>query len=72
MSKSLFLPEVGLIREPVVLAHVGIGRTKWREMVKAGQAPAPQLLSPRVSVYSAEAIRAWIAAQCAAVGKVAA
>lgn len=61
VSKSLFLPEVGFVREPVVLAHVGVGRTKWRELVKAGEAPSPQKWSERISVYSAADIRRWIA-----------
>lgn len=72
MSKSTSLPEIGLVREPVVLAHVGVGRTKWREMVKAGKAPAPRRISERVSVYDASAVRNWIAEQCAPANKVAA
>lgn len=60
-----FLPEVGFVREPVVLAHVGVGRTTWRELVKAGKAPAPQRWSERITVYSAAEIRAWIAEQTA-------
>lgn len=68
MSKSLYLPEVGLIREDVVLAHVGVGRTKWRGLVKSGQAPAPRRLSERISVYDASAIRKWIADQMAPQG----
>lgn len=63
MANPLFLPEVGFVREPVVLAHVGVGRTKWREMVKAGEAPAPQKWSERISVYDASAIRRFIAAR---------
>ncbi len=59
--KSLTLPEVGFVREPVVLAHVGFGRTKWREMVAAGQAPAPRRLGPRCTMYDAALVRAWIA-----------
>ena len=61
MQKPPFLPEVGFVREPVVLAHVGVGRTKWREMVKSGEAPAPQRWSERISVYDASAIRRFIA-----------
>ena len=66
MSKSLFLPEVGLIREDVVLPHVGVGRTTWRAFVKAGTAPAPIRLSERISVYDATAIRQWIAEKATA------
>lgn len=58
-----FLPPVGFVREPVVLAHVGVGRTRWREMIKAGEAPAPQRWSSRVSVYNAAQIHAWIEAR---------
>ena len=65
VSKPIFLPEVGFVREPVVLAHVGVGKTKWLEMVNAGDAPSPRRLSPRVKVYSAVEIRRWIAERCA-------
>lgn len=63
MSKSPYLPEVGLIREADVLAHVGVGRTTWRAFVKEGKAPAPHRLSERISVYDASSIRKWIAEQ---------
>jgi predicted DNA-binding transcriptional regulator AlpA len=66
MSSIMFLPEVGFVREPVVLAHVGLGRTKWREMVQQGQAPAPQKWGERLVVYDASAIRSWIAERAAA------
>ncbi len=61
LSDSMVLPQVGLVRERVVLAHVGCGRTKWRSLVASGSAPAPQKLSERISVYDAGAIRVWIA-----------
>lgn len=66
MSDTLFLPEIGFVREPVVLAHVGVKRTKWREMIAAGEAPAPQKWSERLTVYDAAAIRRWIADRVAA------
>ncbi len=55
------LPEIGFVREPVVLAHVGFGRTKWRSLVAEGKAPAPRRLGPHCTMYDAAAIRKWIA-----------
>lgn len=65
MSKTdrTFLPEVGFVREPAVLAHVGVGRTKWREMVAAGHAPSPIKFGERIVVYNAIDVRRWIADQ---------
>ena len=60
MQNPAFLPEIGLVRESVVLAHVGLGTTKWRTMVKAGEAPAPIKFSERLKLYDARAIRGWI------------
>jgi predicted DNA-binding transcriptional regulator AlpA len=65
MPKSLTLPEIGFVREPVVLAHVGLGRTKWRQLVAAGAAPSPRQLGPRCVMYDATAVRAWIVNQAA-------
>ncbi|WP_448173410.1 helix-turn-helix transcriptional regulator [Rhizobacter fulvus] len=48
-----------------MLAHVSVGRTKWRELVNDGDAPAPIRLSERVSLYDATAIRRWIAERAA-------
>lgn len=64
-NEQRFLPEVGFVREPVVLAHVGVGRTKWRELVKSGEAPAPHKWSERISVYDVAEIRGWIAQRSA-------
>ncbi len=56
-----FLPEVGFVKEPVVLAHVGMARTKWRSLIKAGEAPAPiPQFSDRLRLYDARSIRKWI------------
>lgn len=63
MSKTLTLPEVGFVREPVVLAHVGLGRTKWRQLVSEGKAPSPRSLGPRCVMYDATKVRAWISEQ---------
>lgn len=61
-----FLPIEGFVREPVVLAHVAVGRTKWREMVAAGEAPKPQKWGERITVYEVGSIRRWIADRAAA------
>lgn len=59
-SNDTFLPEVGFIAESVVLAHVGVGRTVWRDLVKAGLAPTPQKWGSRLVRYDASRIRQWI------------
>lgn len=61
MSNSSIRPMVGLVREATVLAHVEVGRTKWRELVARGEAPQPHKLSERICLYSADAIHEWIA-----------
>lgn len=65
MTKAMFLPTKGFVPEPVALAHTGVGRTKWREMAAAGQAPAPIKIGPRMTRYSAEEIHQWIDAKAA-------
>ncbi len=63
MSKPLVLPEVGWVREPVVLSVVPYGRTKLRQEVAAGRFPAPKKFSERLVAYDAAAVHRWIAAQ---------
>lgn len=40
-AASLELPREGLARLPAVLRAVGVSRTTWLAMVKAGRAPQP-------------------------------
>jgi len=60
------LPEVGFVREPVVLAHVPMKRTLLRQMVATGAFPAPQQFGPRCVAYDVTKVRAWIAERAAA------
>ena len=57
------LPETGFLRQPQVLVFVPISRsTLWRR-IQAGTFPRPVKLSARVTVWRAEDVRRWIAAQ---------
>lgn len=53
-------PADQLLRLPTVLATVGLGRTAWLEMVKAGRAPAPIKIG-RATAWPASEVHAWIA-----------
>lgn len=57
------LPEIGFVRQPLVLALVPFSKsTLWRR-VQARTFPAPLKLSPGVTVWRAEDIRQWITQQ---------
>lgn len=57
------IPETGFMRQWQVLLFVPFSKsTLWRR-VKEGTFPAPVKLSPGVTVWRAEDIRAWISAQ---------
>ena len=62
-APNLKLPDTGFLRQPQVLAFVPISKsTLWRR-VQARTCPEPVKLSERVTVWRAEDIRLWIAAQ---------
>ena len=63
MSKSVYLPPAGWVREPTVLAVVPFGRTKLRQEISAGRFPAPKKFSERVVAFDAAAVHRWIAEQ---------
>jgi len=56
------LPAEGVVREPSVLAVLGISKNAFRNGVKSGIYPAGKLLSPRCRVWSVREIRAFLAA----------
>lgn len=57
------IPETGFMRQSQVLTFVPVSKaTLWRR-VKAGTFPAPVKLSPGVTAWRAEDLRAWIAVQ---------
>jgi prophage regulatory protein len=57
------MPAEGFVREPVVLAHVGLGRSTLWLRVKQGSFPQPVKLSARITAWPVKAIREWMDAQ---------
>lgn len=59
------LPKEGLARLPAVLSAVGLGRSTWLQLVRAGHAPAPVRLGPsgHLTAYRVEEVRDWISRQ---------
>jgi predicted DNA-binding transcriptional regulator AlpA len=49
-----------LLRLPATLARVGLGRSAWLDLVKAGRAPQPVKIG-RASAWLASEVAAWIA-----------
>jgi predicted DNA-binding transcriptional regulator AlpA len=54
------LPKEGFVRLPAVLAIFPVGRSTWWAGVKSGRYPAPVKLSPRVTAWRVEDIRALV------------
>jgi len=57
------LPELGFVRLPQIVAPKGvipISRSAWWAGVSSGRFPSPIKLSPRVSAWRVEDIRALI------------
>ncbi|MDA8126074.1 MAG: AlpA family phage regulatory protein [Deltaproteobacteria bacterium] len=54
------LPQTGLLRIKQVLRFVPVSRSNWWEGVKEGRYPQPRKISPRVTCWLAEDIRALI------------
>lgn len=56
------LPEIGFLRfKQIVPDLIPVSRTCWVEGVKSGKFPQPIKLSPKVTVWRVEDIRALIA-----------
>lgn len=51
---------IRLMRLPAVLEKVGLSKTEWYRLLKAGSAPAPVALSVRVRAWRESDIDAWI------------
>lgn len=60
MTEKQLLPETGFLRLNEVLKFYPVGRSTWWEGCKAGEFPRPVKLSPRVTAWRAEDIRALI------------
>jgi predicted DNA-binding transcriptional regulator AlpA len=63
MDDNRLLPETGFLRLPQVLAFIPVGRSTLWAGIKQGKYPRPLKLSERITVWRAEDIREWIAAQ---------
>ena len=61
-----------LLRLPVVLDKVGLGRSRLYELVKAGIFPAPIKISDRAVRWPEDRVDHWIAERIAASDKAAA
>ncbi len=54
------MPSEGLVRLPVVLKVLGVGKTTWWRGIKTGRFPKPVKIGPRMSAWRVEDIRALI------------
>lgn len=58
------LPKAGFVRLPQILAVIPIGKSTLWQMVREGRFPAPERpspISPRITVWRVEALRAYLA-----------
>lgn len=60
MDMDKGMPRTGFLREHQVLALVPVGRTTWWNGVKAGRYPAGVKISPNITAWRVEDIRALI------------
>jgi predicted DNA-binding transcriptional regulator AlpA len=60
------LPEIGFVRLPGVLAHVGLGKSTLWSMIREQKFPAPIRLSARNVGWNVADVRSWIASRVAA------
>jgi prophage regulatory protein len=54
-----------LLRLPEVLVRVGLGRSAWYDLVRAGRAPQPCHLGERCVAWPEHEISEWVAARIA-------
>lgn len=59
-ERIVVLPETGFLRLKQVLQFFPVSRSSWWDGVKQGRYPQPVKLSPRVTAWRAEDIRALI------------
>lgn len=59
-QEYLALPPEGFARKPAVLFATGLGHSKFYEMIKQGEFPAPRKVG-RASLWDVTAVREWIA-----------
>lgn len=58
-----------LLRLPLVLQRVGVGRAKWYQLVADGKAPKPYQLTARSVAWRESEIQAWIETRPRAIGE---
>ena len=56
-------PTHRLLRLPAVLDRVGLGRSRWYDLVAEGRAPAPVRLSDRAVAWYEHEVDAWAASR---------
>lgn len=54
------IPAEGFVRLPTILAHIPVKKSTWWAGVRSGRFPQPVKLSPRVTVWKVEDVRALI------------
>ncbi|MCY1228131.1 hypothetical protein D9M68_365530 [compost metagenome] len=62
MKESTF-PAEGFVRLTQIIGPKGpipVSRSTWYAMVRAGKAPPPVALGPRIAAYPVEAVKAFI------------
>lgn len=59
-ESKVVIPETGFLRVADVLQFIPVSRSTWWFWVANGKAPAPIKLGPRVTVWKAEEISAFI------------
>jgi prophage regulatory protein len=59
---SLTLPATGFLRQSAILAVLPISKTTLWRWVSEGNFPAPLKLSPKVTVWPAESVHAFLEA----------
>lgn len=60
-TKTPLLPAEGFVRISQVLAVVPVSRTTLWRWVKEGKFPASVKLTPEITAWPVQAVRAWIA-----------
>lgn len=60
MANTYDLPETGFLRLPEVLKFIPVSKSTFWAGIKTGRFPKPQKLGPRITVWRAEDIKAFI------------
>lgn len=60
MTKAYELPETGFLRLPEVLKFIPVSKSTLWAGIKTGRFPKPLKIGPRITVWRAEDIRAFI------------